>query len=57
MVAVPVMIVHSMLKKKVLENKTILNLLIYFASVIATAFIMHFITIWLYFEFIFSAKQ
>jgi len=53
LVAAPVMIVHSFMKKWVLQNKTFSNLLIYFTSVIATAFAMHFITMWLYFEFIF----
>jgi hypothetical protein len=53
LVAAPVMIVHSLLKKKVLANKTPLNLLLYFAGVVGTAFLMHFITMLLYFEFLF----
>ncbi len=57
LVAVPVMLVHSILKKRVLSHKTPLNLLIYFAAVTGTAFAMHFITMWLYFKFIFGYKS
>jgi hypothetical protein len=53
LVAVPVMLVHTWTKKKVLGNKTPLNLLIYFAAVVGTAFLMHFISMLLYFKFLF----
>ena len=53
-VAIPVMLVHLRLKKKVLENKTPLNLLLYFILVTGTAFLMHFIAMYLYFKFIFG---
>jgi hypothetical protein len=56
LVAVPVMIVHSWMKKRVLTNKTAFNLLIYFLSVAGVAFLMHFIAMWLYFEFFFTTK-
>lgn len=57
LVAIPVMIVHSILKKRVLQNKTPLNLLIYFTTVTATAFLMHFIAMFLYFKFIYGYKS
>jgi hypothetical protein len=52
-VAIPVIIVHIWFRKKVQVNKTALNLLLYFAAVIGTAFLMHFITMFLYFKFLF----
>lgn len=55
LVAVPVWLVHSALKQRLLASKTVLNLLLYFVSVTGVAFIMHFITMWLYFSFIFRA--
>lgn len=57
MVAVPVLIVHFKIKKRLLENKTPVNLLIYFVAVTGTAFLMHFITMYLYFKFIFAYKS
>lgn len=54
LVAVPVYIAHVQLKKKLLVNKTLQNILYYFMAVIATAFVMHFITMLLYYKFIFS---
>jgi apolipoprotein N-acyltransferase len=53
LVAVPVMVVHYWMKKKVLAQKTALNLLLYFAAVVGAAFLMHFLVMLLYFEFLF----
>lgn len=52
-VALPVMLVHSRMKKTVLQRKTLLNLLVYFIAVAATAFLMHALAMWAYFRFIF----
>jgi hypothetical protein len=57
LVGIPVMLVHMKVKKRVLEDKTPLNLLIYFACVTGMAFLMHFITMLLYFKFIFGYKS
>ncbi len=56
LVAVPVYIAHVQLKKKLLANKTALNILYYFIAVIATAFVMHFITMLVYYKFIFPNR-
>jgi hypothetical protein len=53
LVAAPVMMVHYWLKKRVLAERTALNLLLYFAAVIGTAFLMHFITMLIYFQLLF----
>lgn len=53
-VTVPVMLVHGWLKKRVLLNKSVANLFLYFAAVVGTAFLMHFVTMWLYFKFLFN---
>ncbi len=52
-VAIPVYAVHAYLKKKLLQNKTASNLLLYFIAVIATAFIMNFGVMWAYYQFMF----
>jgi predicted permease len=57
LVAVPVMIVHSLLKKRLLADKTCLNFIIYFTAVVGTAFFMHFLAMWLYFKFMFLYKD
>jgi len=54
LVAIPVMLVHYRLRKKVLAHKTLQNLLVYFVTVTATAFVMHFITMFLYYKFLFT---
>jgi hypothetical protein len=56
LVAIPVMIVHFKVRKLVLQNKTPLNLVIYFAAVTGVAFLMHFIAMYLYFKFIYTYK-
>ena len=57
MVAVPVYLVHSKLKKRALANRTFTNLFIYTVAVIGIAFIMHTVTMWLYFTFFFTVKN
>jgi hypothetical protein len=57
LVAVPVMIVHFKMKNRLLENKTPLNLLIYFAAVTGTAFLMLVFTMYIYYKFIFGYKS
>lgn len=56
LVAVPVIIVHIWFRKRLLVNKTALNLALYFAAVMGAAFLMHFITMLLYFKFLFPHK-
>jgi hypothetical protein len=51
------MIVHSLLKKRLLADKTCLNFIIYFTAVVGTAFFMHFLAMWLYFKFMFLYKD
>jgi hypothetical protein len=53
LVAVPVYFVYIKLKRRLMADKTALNLLFYFVGLTATAFIMHFITLAIYFKFIF----
>jgi hypothetical protein len=53
-VAIPVYLAHVQLKKKLLVNKTGRNVVFYFLAVAATAFTMHFLTMLVYFKFIFS---
>ena len=54
MVAVPTYMAHLQFKKKVLLNKKFTNIALYFICVVGTAFAMHFITMMLYFKFIFT---
>ena len=54
LVALPVMLVHSAMRKKLLHDKSILNFALYFVSIAATALLMHFICMWMYFKFMFS---
>lgn len=56
LVAVPVYSLHLYLKKKLLKHKSFLNLLLYFVAITGTALLMHIISMWLYFTFIFSKK-
>ncbi len=56
LVAIPVFYVHHRLKKRLQQQKTGLNLLYYVAAVMATAFLMHFICMTLYFQFLFVKK-
>lgn len=56
LVAIPVMLVHFKMKKRVLENKTPINLLLYFATVAGAAFLMHLVTMYIYYKFIFTYK-
>jgi predicted permease len=53
-IGVPVMMVHSYSKTKLLENKTTRNLLLYFIAVVGTAFLMHFLYMLVYFKFFFK---
>jgi hypothetical protein len=57
MVAVPVYIVHTYLKKRAYTKPNFANLFFYFAGVIASAFIMHSICMWLYFTFFFGVRD
>lgn len=54
-VALPVMLAHGALKKRLLEQKTMLNLLLYFVAILAVAFLAHLLAMWAYFSFIFQA--
>lgn len=54
LVAIPVYTAHVQLKKKLLANKTPLNILFYFLAVIATAFVMSFFAMLVYYKFIFQ---
>ncbi|WP_207492572.1 hypothetical protein [Aridibaculum aurantiacum] len=53
LVAVPVYFVHNKLKARAYANRTFGNLLLYFFGVIATAYLMHALSMWLYFSFFF----
>jgi hypothetical protein len=57
LVAVPVYWVHLRLSKKVLAKRTFLNFFGYLITVLATAFIMNSITMWIYFTFFFTVKN
>jgi hypothetical protein len=57
LVAIPVYIVHSQLKPRLLRERSLSNLAIYFISVVGTAFLMHFASMWLYFKFLFQHKS
>lgn len=52
-VAVPVYLVHAHLKKRAYANPGVVNLLLYFIGVIAAAFLMHSVAMWLYFKVLF----
>ena len=54
MVAIPVYGVHVWLKKKLLNKKSISNLLFYFIGVIGIAFLMNFICMNIYYTFFFK---
>lgn len=53
LVAVPVYLLHLYLKKSILKNRTFLNLFLYFVAVVGSAFIMNFVTLIVYYKFIF----
>ena len=57
MVAVPVYIVHSFLKKRAYANRTFGNLIVYFIGVLATGYAMHSACMWLYFTFFFKIRN
>lgn len=57
LVAVPVYAVHSFLKKRAYANRNFGNLILYFAGVLATAYLMHSICTWLYFTFFFRISN
>ncbi len=52
-VGIPVMIVHYNIRKKIQAERTTKSLLMYFAAVLGTALIMHFIMMIIYFKFLF----
>ena len=54
LVAVPTYTAHVQFKKKILLNKSSSNIAIYCIGVLGTAFAMHFITMMIYFKFIFT---
>ena len=53
MVAIPVYGVHTFLKNKLLTNKTLKSLLVYFVTIMAVAFLMNFICMNIYYKFFF----
>lgn len=53
-VGVPVMLVHYKIRKRIQAERTTKSLLLYFAAVLGTALIMHFITMIIYFKFLFT---
>ncbi len=57
LVAAPVYVVHVVLKKRAYANRTFTNLIFYFMGVLGSAFIMHYIAMWLYFTFFFTVKD
>ncbi|WP_147202904.1 hypothetical protein [Segetibacter aerophilus] len=57
MVAVPVYFAHTFLKQRAYANRTFGNLILYFAGVLATGFIMHSFSTWLYFTFFFQNRN
>lgn len=52
LVAVPVLLVHFRLKKKLLVNNTNRDKLFYCLGVVGVAVAMHFITMFVYFKFV-----
>jgi hypothetical protein len=56
-VGIPVYYVHALLKKRAFANRTFKNLLLYFVGVIASAFVMHAVSMWLYFTFFFRVSN
>ncbi len=54
MVAIPVYGVHVYMKKKLLNRKSLSNLLVYFVVVIGIAFLMNFICMNIYYRFFFK---
>jgi len=57
LVGIPVYIVHEKLKQRTLASPTLANLLVYAIAVIGIAFIMHTVTMWVYFTFFFTVKN
>ena len=53
MVAIPVYGVHTLLKNKLLTNKTLKSLLVYFLTIMGVAFLMNFICMNIYYKFFF----
>ena len=53
MVAIPVYGVHTFLKNKLLTNKTLKSLLVYFVTIMGVAFLMNFICMNIYYKFFF----
>ena len=53
MVAIPVYGVHTLLKNKLLTNKTLKSLLVYFVTIMGVAFLMNFICMNIYYKFFF----
>ncbi len=53
-VAIPVWLIHSKLRTILIANRNFKALLIYFFAVVGTAFLMHFIAMFLYFRLIFT---
>ncbi|HEX8461239.1 MAG TPA: hypothetical protein VF623_07410 [Segetibacter sp.] len=56
-VGVPVFLMHNLLKKRALSDRTFGNLFLYFIGVVGTGFILHYACIWLYFTFVFKVKN
>jgi hypothetical protein len=56
LVAIPVLLVHFKLKKKLLANNTNKDKLCYCLGVVGAAVAMHFITMFIYFKFIFQKQ-
>jgi len=54
LVAIPVYLVHSSLKKRAYANRTFGNLILYFIGVLAAGYVMHSICMWAYFTFFFQ---
>jgi hypothetical protein len=57
LVAIPVYYVHSILKQRAYANRSFSNLLLYFIGVLASAFVMHSVCMWLYFTFFFGVRD
>jgi hypothetical protein len=56
-VALPVLTVHQFFKKRALANRTFGNLLIYFVSVLGSAFLLHSVAMYFYFTFFFTVRH
>ncbi len=53
-VAIPVYWVHMLLKMKLLSKKSVKNLFVYCIAVTVTAFLMNYITMLVYYKFLFK---